>query len=230
MTIAHPEGLKPRKTPRQARSEVTVEAIFEATIQVLLTEGLRRLTTTRVAERAGVSVGTMYQYFPHKQALLYAVLRRHLDAVAKAVETAGGRYRGQPIATIANGLVAAFIDAKAARADVSRALYLVAAGLDTSELLDGMSRRIHDATATLLESAADAEFDELPLVTFTLLSAMFGTVRMIFERGATPATWRGLRAHLPAMCRAYLREPAPETRPAPTPPVPPSRKTTRPGK
>ena len=61
---------KPRKTPVQRRSRVTVDAILEATIQVLLAEGLARLTTTRVSERAGVSVGTMYQYFPNKQALI----------------------------------------------------------------------------------------------------------------------------------------------------------------
>lgn len=74
MTVVPSEGLKARKIPRQARSSATVTAIHEATFQVLLADGIGRLTTTRVAERAGVSVGTMYQYFPHKQALLYAVL------------------------------------------------------------------------------------------------------------------------------------------------------------
>jgi AcrR family transcriptional regulator len=74
--------------PRQTRAEATLDAIFEATIQVLLAEGERRLTTTRVAKRAGVSVGTMYQYFPHKQALLYAVLQWHLAHIAGAVEAA----------------------------------------------------------------------------------------------------------------------------------------------
>ena len=52
-------GFEPRKTPVQARSAVTVEAISEATIQVLLSQGSDRLTTTRVADRAGVSVGTL---------------------------------------------------------------------------------------------------------------------------------------------------------------------------
>jgi AcrR family transcriptional regulator len=67
--------LEPRKTPVQARSTVTVEAIYEATFQVLLAVGgPERLTTTRVAERAGVSVGTLYQYFPNKQSLLFSVL------------------------------------------------------------------------------------------------------------------------------------------------------------
>ena len=70
--------LDPRKTPVQARSTATVDAILSATTQVLLSEGQERLTTTRVAYRAGVSVGTLYQYFPNKQTLLRAVLERHV--------------------------------------------------------------------------------------------------------------------------------------------------------
>lgn len=67
-------AFEPRKTPIQARSTVTVEAISEAAIQVLLSHGAERLTTTRVADRAGVSVGTLYQCYPNKQSLLFAVL------------------------------------------------------------------------------------------------------------------------------------------------------------
>ncbi len=60
-------AFQPRERPIQARSTVTVEAISEATIQVLLRHGAERLTTTWVAERAGVSVGTLYRYDPNKQ-------------------------------------------------------------------------------------------------------------------------------------------------------------------
>src|SRR5215471_4701662 len=81
-------GVHPRKTPVQARATVTVGAISEATIQVLLRQGAHRLTTTRVAERAGVSVGTLYQYYPNKESLLFAVLADHLDRVAAAVDAA----------------------------------------------------------------------------------------------------------------------------------------------
>ena len=80
--------LEPRKIPVQARSAASVEAILDATIQVLLGVGKERLTTTRVAMRAGVSVGTLYQYFPNKSALLQAALERHLNEVALAVERA----------------------------------------------------------------------------------------------------------------------------------------------
>jgi len=61
---------------------------MQATIQVLLKDGKMKLTTTRIAERAGVSVGTLYQYFPNKSSLIQALLKKHLDGVALAMETA----------------------------------------------------------------------------------------------------------------------------------------------
>src|SRR5580692_3367 len=100
--------LKPRKSPVQARSSVTVEAISEATIQVLLSHGTDRLTTTRVAERAGVSVGTLYQYYPNKQSLLFAVLEEHLGKVSAAMEEACERARGQPLAEMVKAVTEAF--------------------------------------------------------------------------------------------------------------------------
>jgi AcrR family transcriptional regulator len=78
--------LEPRKSPVQARSAATVNAILEATIQVLLQMGKERLTTTKVARRAGVSVGTLYQFFPNKTAMLRAALKRHMDEVTEAIE------------------------------------------------------------------------------------------------------------------------------------------------
>lgn len=60
-----------RKAPQQARSNQLVEAVLDAAVQVLTKEGARRFTTARVAERAGVSVGSLYQYFPNKAAILF---------------------------------------------------------------------------------------------------------------------------------------------------------------
>lgn len=60
-----------RKQPKQARSNDLVAAILDAAVQVLTTEGAQRFTTARVAERAGVSVGSLYQYFPNKAAILF---------------------------------------------------------------------------------------------------------------------------------------------------------------
>ena len=64
-------GISSRKLPRQARSNELVNAILQAAVQVLAKEGAQRFTTARVAERAGVSVGSLYQYFPNKAAILF---------------------------------------------------------------------------------------------------------------------------------------------------------------
>src|ERR1700734_636323 len=114
---------EPRKTPVQARATVTVEAISEATIQILLGFGLDGLTTTRVADRAGVSVGTLYQYYPNKQSLLFAVLENHFSNVMARVEAACESACHRPLAEMIREMVEAFVDAKLDRADISVALY-----------------------------------------------------------------------------------------------------------
>src|SRR5215469_17560163 len=133
--------LTPRKSPRQGRSIATVDAIFEATIQVLLSDGLIRLNTTRVAHRAGVSVGTLYQYFPNKQALLFAVLERHIAMLAAAIEKTRDE---SPCATkeiIAEAVVKAYVRAKMAQAEISPALYRIAQELDARALMDVATER-----------------------------------------------------------------------------------------
>ena len=74
-----------RKQPVQSRSQATCAAILEATIQVLVNQGIARFTTTRVAERAGVSVGTLYQYYPNKAALTEAVRTEYFRVMSEAV-------------------------------------------------------------------------------------------------------------------------------------------------
>jgi AcrR family transcriptional regulator len=71
MTARKPPRISSRKLPKQARSNQLVAAILQAAAQVLAAEGAQRFTTARVAERAGVSVGSLYQYFPNKAAILF---------------------------------------------------------------------------------------------------------------------------------------------------------------
>lgn len=71
MAAARSIPISSRKDPKQARSNQLVEAVLDAAVQVLMKEGAQRFTTARVAERAGVSVGSLYQYFPNKAAILF---------------------------------------------------------------------------------------------------------------------------------------------------------------
>jgi AcrR family transcriptional regulator len=88
---------QPRKQPRQGRSKVTVDAILEATERVLAQRGLEATTTTEVAEIAGVSVGTLYQYFPNKQSLVAAVIEARLDRDLTVIDEALARARPLPL-------------------------------------------------------------------------------------------------------------------------------------
>ncbi|MBV8634323.1 MAG: TetR/AcrR family transcriptional regulator [Burkholderiaceae bacterium] len=197
--------LKPRKTPRQARSEATVDAICEATIQVLLAEGAARLTTTRVSERAGVSVGTMYQYFPNKQALLFAVLKRHMEEVAGKVERVCLANAGTDAADMLQNLLVTYFEAKTSDPEASAAIYGVVAELDVPELIAKFTNRIIKAIETMLSSAADLEFTDVRLVTKMVHVAMIGVIRMIFEHRAGPAQIRKLHAELLLMCLSYVQ-------------------------
>jgi len=204
MGIGSLPSLNPRKSPRQGRSIATVDAIFEATIQVLLGDGLMRLTTTRVARRAGVSVGTLYQYFPNKQALLFAVLERHLAMLAEAIEKACGE---NPCATkekVAETVVKAYLQAKMAQAEISPALYRIAMELDARKLIELACRRSAKAIEAMLSSIGDDRFANPGLLAQTLTAALYGTVPAFCHRVLSAADGAEAERQLTIMFRSYL--------------------------
>jgi AcrR family transcriptional regulator len=197
-------AFEPRKTPVQARSAVTVEAISEAAVQVLLTHGSDRLTTTRVADRAGVSVGTLYQYYPNKRSLLFSVLENHLSVVATAVEIACERARHKPLADMMREMVEAFVDIKIERADISVALYRVSADIGGPELMKRISQRLHRAIEGMIGTAADLKSTPDKFAIEMMLAAMSGAMRAVLEAGGSPTMMRKLREQLVLLCHAYM--------------------------
>src|ERR1700712_3749569 len=75
-----------RKTPSQTRALRTVDTLFEAATRILASEGEAGFTTNRIAERAGFSIGTLYQYFPSKEAIVVALVRRHRERVLRELD------------------------------------------------------------------------------------------------------------------------------------------------
>jgi AcrR family transcriptional regulator len=197
-------AFEPRKTPMQARSTVTVEAISEATIQVLLSDGAERLTTTRVAQRAGVSVGTLYQYYSNKHSLLFAVLENHLNKVMLRVETACESACHKPLAEMIREMVEAFVDAKMERADVATALYQVSADLGGPALLKRISQRSRKAVEAMLQTAPDAKSAPDQFAIDMMLAAMAGVMRSLLEAAPSSATVRKSRGQLVLLCQSYM--------------------------
>ena len=201
-----PQSLKPRKSPIQARSGATVEAVHEAAIQVLLADGLAKFTTTRVADRAGVSVGTLYQYFPNKQALLFAILSRHFEEIAAALEAIPLTRDRQPLTTIAHAIADAYVSVKTARPEATTALYRVAGAIDQFRLSTDVFKRLETAVTRALANAADASFRDPARASFTLLSALAGLSRGSFAGlVAGPEVLERLRDEARLLAAAYLR-------------------------
>jgi AcrR family transcriptional regulator len=146
------QAVTPRKTPRQARARATHDAILEGAAQIIAGGGLAAFNTNAVAERAGVSIGSLYQYFANKDALMLALIHRQqqsqLASVARAVASVDG---GDLVAIVRvvvraamqhhydNSLLASAIDHEEARLPIDEELigYLGQGG----ELVRGLLTR-----------------------------------------------------------------------------------------
>ena len=199
-------ALKPRKSPVQARSTATIEVLHEATIQVLLKEGIVKCNTTRIAERAGVSVGSIYQYYPNRDSLLAAVLQRHLDSVAEKIEELCLKYEKTSIKTLISALVDEIILAKLSNPEESKALYAISGERGGLDLSKRMNDRMLAAISNLLESASDIEFDDSQIVSEFVLGAIMGLIRRVLENQVTDKVEQVLESHLKLMVVAYLKQ------------------------
>jgi len=196
--------LEPRKSPVQARSAASVDAILEATIQVLLQMGKEQLTTTKVALRAGVSVGTLYQYFPNKSSLLQAALKRHMDEVTDAIELVCKEQRGRTLRQMVTALITAFLQAKMRDAKTSVALYSVSSDVDAAKIVQQMGIRSNKAIVGMLETSCEPLTTDPQLVASMLQGAMAGVGRRMLESGAPEEQFNILCQELIFVACAYL--------------------------
>jgi AcrR family transcriptional regulator len=162
-----------RRIPRQSRAEETVAAILEGSAQVLEAGGLATFTTNAVAERAGVSIGTLYQYFADKQSILRALAERELRRTLTAIATA---LRGNPQASgeeRVRAMVRAMVNAFSGRLRARRAVI-------QAILSQGASFEMMQPITAFL---AQSEGDDRALVrltreqTFVLSRALMGVIR-----------------------------------------------------
>ena len=121
MSPRKPPQISSRKLPQQARSTDLVAAILQAAVQVLATEGANRFTTARVAERAGVSVGSVYQYFPNKAAILFRLQADEWRETAETLSRILEDQKRPPLGRL-RVLVLAFIKSECDEADMRGAL------------------------------------------------------------------------------------------------------------
>ena len=198
-------ALKPRKTPVHTRSTATVDAILEATIQLLLVVGKHRHTTTRVASRAGVSIGTLYQYFPNKSALLQACLKRHMAEISRSIERACEQNRGKGLLEMADALTDAYFAVKMRDVNASATLYAVASdpgGLAIGKASAAESRR---TIADFFATAREGITKHPQLVADMFVAALNGVARRVLESNEPARELELLRGEVTVLVHGYLR-------------------------
>src|SRR5215831_13437892 len=102
-----------RRQPKQRRARQTVEAVLDAVVKVLKRDGVDAITTNRIAEVAGVSIGSVYQYFPDKRAIFVALHRRHVDQIDRMVETRLVKHAASSLDDLMHAMVEGMIEAHA---------------------------------------------------------------------------------------------------------------------
>lgn len=100
-----------RRQPQQRRAIETMNAALDAVVRILKREGAAAVTTNRVAEVAGISIGSLYQYFPDKHAIFAALHKRHIDEVDRLIESRLVQHAGSSLDTLMRALVEAMIEA-----------------------------------------------------------------------------------------------------------------------
>jgi AcrR family transcriptional regulator len=147
----------------------------------------------------------LYQYFPNKSALLQAVLKRHMDEVAVAVERACGEQRGQAIEQMGAALITAFLEAKMKDPKASVALYSISSDLDAAGILQETHRRINVAMLAMFKTAPELNGTDLEVVCEVLQGAMAGVSRKLVEEPGPERRQQSLRCELIRMFSGYLR-------------------------
>src|SRR5436190_22708630 len=111
-----------RKLPQQERSRATIEAILTATARILVKEGFDRASTNRIADAAGVSIGSLYQYFPSKEALVAALVERHIESMSAALVAEMAAVADSPLEVALRRMVTLMMQAHAIEPELHRVL------------------------------------------------------------------------------------------------------------
>jgi AcrR family transcriptional regulator len=165
--------INPRKNASQERSRATVDALVEATARILVREGFDKASTNRIAEVAGVSVGSLYQYFPSKEALVAAVIARHNQEIMQTVRGELAEAMSQPVGKAVSKLVAVAVKAHRVNPRLHRVLAEQIPRVGKLENVETFNRENYALFRNYLENHRDElRVDDLELASFICVTSI----------------------------------------------------------
>lgn len=197
---------RPRKQAAQRRSRATVDALVEATARILVEEGFDKASTNHIAETAGVSIGSLYQYYPNKEALVVAVLERHHEALMRIVRATLADITSLPLHQGVRLLVAAAIEAHGVEPALHRVLSEQIPRLGRLAALDAYNREAHALTRRYLEGHRDElRIGDLEMATFVVATSIESLTHTAVLARPQAFDDQGSRALVDEISRLVLR-------------------------
>jgi AcrR family transcriptional regulator len=195
-----------RKTPQQERSRRTVDSVLEAAAQVFAQRGYANTTTNHIAARAGVSIGSLYQYFPSKDAVLLALAERHMERSFAAAMQEVGDKRTAPVPELLRALVDALVQAHQAEPRLHRVIF-EEARLDASfrRRLDELEGRAMQIARELIdERCTELAIDNPAIASLLVVQILEAVTHSMVVRHPDILRTTEFREELVAMLVAYL--------------------------
>lgn len=203
MTSADPR--QPRKQPRQARSRATVDALLDAAARVLVQEGYAGANTNRVAEVAGISVGSLYQYFPSKDALVLALRQRHAEQMRTLLQEQACQVVGASLSAAVQTLVHAVVQAHLLDPALHRALGEQVPRAVVREPQEDIGEQMRATLLSLLQvHRAQILPKDLDLACFVLMHTVEALVHAALDAPAPQNGMAVVEAEIQALVLRYL--------------------------
>ena len=198
-------ALSPRKAPRQSRSANTVNVILDATARILVERGYAATSTNAVAERAGVSVGSLYQYFPNKDALIAALHARHIEQMKTVMEAVFTRAMTSSLDSALTELIEGAVEAHRVDADLHSVLEQQLAGLDVVAVHDKFDEAMQDRVVALLaHHREEVTVPDLRLAAFMLIHSAHALIHAVIKQRPRGVSLKTATAEIVRMTRRYL--------------------------
>ncbi len=177
MTVVQKVRTAPRKKAIQPRAQATVDAILTATARLLVREGYDRASTNRIAEAAGVSIGSLYQYFPSKEALVAALLARHVEEMSAVLQREAALVIDAPLPVAIEHIVRAMLAAHAINPKLHKVFVEQVPRVGRLERIREIERNALALAAMFLEKhrasvRPDLDFELAPFVVVATVEAL----------------------------------------------------------
>jgi len=181
--IAKPAAPLPRRAPQTATGTDIVDLLLVAAERVLAEHGLAGLTTNRCAKVAGVSVGSLYQYFPNKEAIVRALHERYSKQYVAVLPRVIGESAGQPFSVLAQRIADGYLDVIHSQAPIHRVLWELRSAADIHALIDQTLSTLIDVATLGIQQFGVASGEKARAIAFVMVHGVDGVGNAIAQRG-----------------------------------------------